>query len=158
MSEQATQQQPSPEEPSQEAKQEQRQQAGGRERERGRRRRHGQQPPQQQSAQAARRPDPSLNMDELRDLVQLIAEHGFTDFELEREGFRVRLKRDLTPQIINAPLPPPRPDALADAARPCLAWKKSPRQLWKRPWRLKPACPRAVLPSFAAASLARPAH
>ncbi|MBA2339425.1 MAG: acetyl-CoA carboxylase biotin carboxyl carrier protein [Pyrinomonadaceae bacterium] len=34
-------------------------------------------------------------MDELRELVELIAAHGFTDFELEREGFRVRLRREL---------------------------------------------------------------
>ncbi|MBD0372326.1 MAG: acetyl-CoA carboxylase biotin carboxyl carrier protein [Pyrinomonadaceae bacterium] len=45
-------------------------------------------------------------MDELRDLVQLIAEHGFTDFELEREGFRVRLRRELAPQVISAPVQP----------------------------------------------------
>jgi acetyl-CoA carboxylase biotin carboxyl carrier protein len=102
MSEQAAMQQPAPEEQSQEAKQEQRQGGG---RDRGRRRRHGQ--PQQQSAPGqSRRPDPSLNMDELRDLVQLIAEHGFTDFELEREGFRVRLRRELTPQIVSAPAAP----------------------------------------------------
>lgn len=37
----------------------------------------------------------AVNMDELRELVELIAAHGFTDFELEREGFRVRLRRDL---------------------------------------------------------------
>ena len=41
-------------------------------------------------------------MDELRELVELIAEHGFTDFELEREGFRVRLRRELAPQGITA--------------------------------------------------------
>jgi acetyl-CoA carboxylase biotin carboxyl carrier protein len=98
MSEQATMQQPSPEEQPQEAKQER--QGGSR----GRRRRHGQHGQQQQSSSGqSNRPDPSLNMDELRDLVQLIAEHGFTDFELEREGFRVRLRRELAPQIISAP-------------------------------------------------------
>jgi acetyl-CoA carboxylase biotin carboxyl carrier protein len=101
MSEQATQQQPSPDEQSQDSKQEQRQQSG---RDRGRRRRHGSgQHGQPQSSTPSRRPDPSLNMDELRDLVQLIAEHGFTDFELEREGFRVRLRRELTPQVISQP-------------------------------------------------------
>jgi acetyl-CoA carboxylase biotin carboxyl carrier protein len=102
MSEQATQQQPSPDEQSQDSKQEQRQQSG---RDRGRRRRHssGQHGQQQQSSTQSHRPDPSLNMDELRDLVQLIAEHGFTDFELEREGFRVRLRRELTPQIMMQP-------------------------------------------------------
>lgn len=35
----------------------------------------------------------SVNMDELRELIQLIREHDFTEFELEREGFRVRFRR-----------------------------------------------------------------
>ncbi len=35
----------------------------------------------------------SVNMDELRDLIQLIRENDFTDFELEREGYRVRFRR-----------------------------------------------------------------
>ncbi len=42
-------------------------------------------------------------MDELRDLVELIAEHGFTDFELEREGFHVRLGRHQSPQEAATP-------------------------------------------------------
>lgn len=66
---------------------------GGRERSR---RRHNQ--PQQNQP---RRPEASLNMDELRELVELIAAHGFTDFELEREGFRVRLGRALASQTPN---------------------------------------------------------
>ncbi len=37
----------------------------------------------------------AINMEELRELVELIAAHGFTDFELERQGFRVRLRREL---------------------------------------------------------------
>jgi acetyl-CoA carboxylase biotin carboxyl carrier protein len=37
--------------------------------------------------------DASVNMDELRELIQLIRENEFTEFELEREGFRVRFKR-----------------------------------------------------------------
>ena len=35
----------------------------------------------------------SVNMDELRELIQLINENDFTEFELEREGFRVRFRR-----------------------------------------------------------------
>ena len=62
-------------------------------RERSRRRHH-----QQQQQSQPRRPEASLNMEELRELVELIAEHGFTEFELEREGFRVRLGRDLSSQ------------------------------------------------------------
>ncbi len=44
----------------------------------------------------------SLNMDELRELVELINEYGFTDFELENKDVRVRLRRELAPQIIAA--------------------------------------------------------
>ncbi|HEX3280389.1 MAG TPA: acetyl-CoA carboxylase biotin carboxyl carrier protein [Pyrinomonadaceae bacterium] len=37
----------------------------------------------------------SVNMDELRELIQLIRENDFTEFELEREGYRVRFRRGL---------------------------------------------------------------
>ena len=43
----------------------------------------------------ARRPEPALNMDELRELIELFTSHGLTDFELEREDLRIRLRRDL---------------------------------------------------------------
>ena len=39
----------------------------------------------------------SVNMDELRELIQLIRENEFTEFELEREGFRVRFRRGAEP-------------------------------------------------------------
>ena len=35
----------------------------------------------------------SVNMDELREIIQLVNENAFTEFELEREGFRVRFRR-----------------------------------------------------------------
>ncbi len=65
-------------------------------RERRGRRRHNAPPPNRNSEQ-------SLNMDELRELVELINEYGFTDFELENKDVRVRLRRDLAPQIVSAP-------------------------------------------------------
>jgi acetyl-CoA carboxylase biotin carboxyl carrier protein len=34
-------------------------------------------------------------MDELRELIALIQENGFAEFELEREGFRIHVRRDL---------------------------------------------------------------
>ena len=36
---------------------------------------------------------PSFNMDELRELAELVNEHGFTDFEFENENIRVRLSK-----------------------------------------------------------------
>ena len=64
--------------------------SGGRERDRDRgRRRHGHQQQNQQ-----RRTDQQLPMDELRNLFALFTEHGLTEFELEREGFRIHLGRN----------------------------------------------------------------
>ncbi len=37
--------------------------------------------------------DASVNMDELKQLIELIRTNDFTEFELEREGFRVRFSR-----------------------------------------------------------------
>src|SRR5687767_46301 len=42
-------------------------------------------------------PKASLNMDELRELAELVNEHGFTDFEFENENIRVRLSK--TPAV-----------------------------------------------------------
>lgn len=47
-------------------------------------------------------PEASLNMEELRELFTLFTAQGFTEFELEREGFRVRLRRDLPPPVAGA--------------------------------------------------------
>ncbi len=44
----------------------------------------------------------SVNMDELRELIQLIRENEFTEFELEREGFRVRFRRGPAPGEVGA--------------------------------------------------------
>lgn len=47
--------------------------------------------------------EPSFNMDELRELAELVNEHGFTDFEFENENIRVRLSK--TPAATFAPQP-----------------------------------------------------
>ncbi len=39
--------------------------------------------------------DASFNMDELRELAELVNEHGFTDFEFENENIRVRLSKSV---------------------------------------------------------------
>jgi acetyl-CoA carboxylase biotin carboxyl carrier protein len=47
------------------------------------------------STYRASTPEASINMDELRELIALILENGLAEFELEREGFRVRLRRNV---------------------------------------------------------------
>ncbi len=49
----------------------------------------------------------SINMTELRELIGLITENGLTNFELEREGFRVKVGRGTVPE---------EPSALASAS------------------------------------------
>jgi acetyl-CoA carboxylase biotin carboxyl carrier protein len=44
----------------------------------------------------------SLNMEELRELAELVNEHGFTDFEFENENIRVRLSKMTAPPVIHA--------------------------------------------------------
>ncbi len=65
--------------------------------------------------------EPSLNMDELRELARLVDEHGFTEFEFENEKIRVRLGKAtmvqsappaaVQPQAVSTPAP-------AEAAAP----------------------------------------
>jgi acetyl-CoA carboxylase biotin carboxyl carrier protein len=88
-------------------------------RDRGKRRNRGQGSP------AARGTAGPLDLEELRKLVELIDSHGFTDFEIEREGVHIRLRRELTPQIIQgAPAPQApvsRPAETALPAAPAVA-------------------------------------
>jgi acetyl-CoA carboxylase biotin carboxyl carrier protein len=64
------------------------------------------------------RPAASVNMDELRELIALLRENGLAEFELEREDFRVRLRRE-------SAAPPPYPGEMvqpvAQPARPAVA-------------------------------------
>lgn len=46
--------------------------------------------------------EPSLNMDELRELAALVNENGFTDFEFENENIRIRLSKNPAPQYVQA--------------------------------------------------------
>jgi acetyl-CoA carboxylase biotin carboxyl carrier protein len=59
--------------------------------------------------------DPSLNMGELRELANLVIEHGFTDFEFENENIRVRLSKTVQ-QVAAAPQTAPAAAPAAPAA------------------------------------------
>lgn len=43
--------------------------------------------------------NPSFNMGEIRELAELVNEHGFTDFEFENENIRVRLSKMTSPSL-----------------------------------------------------------
>ena len=52
------------------------------------------------------RPGASVNMEELRELIALMRENGLAELELEREDFRVRLRRDFDSSHAVHPAPP----------------------------------------------------
>jgi len=63
----------------------------------------------------------SFNMDELRELAELVNEHGFTDFEFENENIRVRLSKTAAPvmqAVQAAPAAAAAPVPAAPAAAP----------------------------------------
>lgn len=47
--------------------------------------------------------EPSFNLNELRELADLVNQHGFTDFEFENENIRVRLSKQAPVQYVSAP-------------------------------------------------------
>jgi acetyl-CoA carboxylase biotin carboxyl carrier protein len=46
----------------------------------------------------------SFNLDEIRELAELVNEHGFTDFEFENENIRVRLSKQVNAPVYTPPL------------------------------------------------------
>jgi acetyl-CoA carboxylase biotin carboxyl carrier protein len=65
----------------------------------------------------AQRPAASVNMEELRELIDLLRENGLAELELENEGFRVRLRRDSgAPETHSHGAAPPPAPAPAPAA------------------------------------------
>jgi acetyl-CoA carboxylase biotin carboxyl carrier protein len=71
--------------------------------------------------EAAERPAPSVNMDELRELIALLRENGLAEFELERQGFRVRLRRESdqsSPAYTPDSTPSPRPSPETPVQKP----------------------------------------
>ena len=51
------------------------------------------------------RPEIPVNLDELRELIDLVRQHEFTEFELSREDFRVRFRRGPEAAEASAPIP-----------------------------------------------------
>lgn len=94
---------------------------GGGERRRGRRRHSSQQQggggsSASQPHQSSRRQEASLNMSELRELVELFTTHGLTDFELENEEIRVRLSKNTVTLSAQAPMSLPTAHVVQDAS------------------------------------------
>ncbi|HEY0051359.1 MAG TPA: hypothetical protein VGB68_18830, partial [Pyrinomonadaceae bacterium] len=79
------------------------------------------------SSRAAKATEPSLNMDELRELAELVDAHGFTDFEFENETIRVRLSKQMAPpQIVQAVQPVAPVQSAASPAAPAATKLETP--------------------------------
>lgn len=66
-----------------------------------------------------RRERACMNLKELKELIELISEKGFAEFEIERQGFRLRISRFNEPSAQSAqPLPPSLTAASSSPAPP----------------------------------------
>jgi acetyl-CoA carboxylase biotin carboxyl carrier protein len=70
-------------------------------------------------------PAPSVNMDEVRELITLMRDNGLTELEIEGEEFRVRLRRDSVPSGSAQPAEMP---ALAPVPEPAASAPTHPAQ------------------------------
>ena len=66
----------------------------------------------------APKPAPSVNMEELRELIDLLRENGLAELELENEGFRVRLRRESAASDSHSHVAPTAPVHPAPAPAP----------------------------------------
>ena len=66
----------------------------------------------------AQKPAPSVNMEELRELIDLLRENGLAELELENEGFRVRLRREWGASESHSHVAAPAPAPVAPASTP----------------------------------------
>jgi len=79
-------------------------------------------------ARTGQKPAASVNLEELRELIELLRENGLAELELENKGFRVRLRREsavtesapvaATPAPAPAPAPEKAPAAAPAASGP----------------------------------------
>jgi len=61
-----------------------------------------------------------VNLKEIKELIKLISENGFTEFEIEREGFRLRVSRGVAVTSV-APVVLAQPSAAPQAVPPSQA-------------------------------------
>ena len=78
--------------------------------------------PEAGKAAAPQTPSALVNLDEIKELIDLIIEKGVSEFELERSGVRIKIARNSGPYAAAAPVPLPEylspPGAIAPAVSP----------------------------------------
>jgi acetyl-CoA carboxylase biotin carboxyl carrier protein len=52
-----------------------------------------------------------IDLDQLKQILGLMREHGLTEFEIEHEGQRIKLRKDAAGQLVTVPVPSPIPHA-----------------------------------------------
>ena len=79
-----------------------------------------------------------MNLKEVKELIEMISEKGFTEFEIERQGFRMRLARynqqpasppSASTPVIALPIPPVVPVSTATEAATDISQAAPPAQL-----------------------------
>jgi acetyl-CoA carboxylase biotin carboxyl carrier protein len=90
-----------------------------------------------------------MDLKEVKELIELVSEKGFAEFEIEHEGFRLHISRFKEPPVIQAAPPPvvfsaPLPVATATPA-PTAAPAQQPAPVSAPPAKAEPAPPDAQI-------------
>ena len=75
---------------------------------------------------ASSAPEASVNLDELRELIALLRDNGLAELELERDRFRVRLRREMTLSAAPPRIEAVTPELLLPVARNAAAAAEQP--------------------------------
>ena len=44
-----------------------------------------------------------MNLDDVREILELMRDNGLSEFEIERDGLKLRLRKDSTGSVVSAP-------------------------------------------------------
>ena len=73
----------------------------------------------------------AVDIKDINRLIDKLVERGITEFELEREGFKIRICKDQPPTIVAAPTvaaPAPQPQAIEAAPQPAVEPAEKPAE------------------------------
>ena len=77
-----------------------------------------------------------MEFDEINRILDMVREHELSEFELEREGFKIRIKKGTQ---VNAPAPyPRRPLSRRRRRRLCSRGRRAPWKPFRAPRSLRP--------------------
>ena len=74
-----------------------------------------------------------MNLKEMKEMLQLMAEHGLTEIEIEKDGLKVKLKKGVSGQLVTEEIRPGKPVLVASSVSEAHATPIPSRSLEENP-------------------------